>query len=213
MKLGEVRVLALFQLKRKYLGWLFYLPFVSLMLISVLITTISFDNVNVLFILVQLFFVPLASLWTIYLFYDLFTEENIQFFWAFYKSNLLKILGMFFLVFVIPLILIVTAIEIKYANEFLALATLLLLISQVFIVSIVNLIIFGITKDVSTTLSAFFLYISADLATFGESRFLYHFFLLNLNEIIKYTDILNLTLLNLLFGFLAYKIFRVLITE
>jgi hypothetical protein len=201
----------LLQLKSKTLGWVLYVPLVILVVMLFLIFGIPNNNVNVVIVLLQLTFIPLACIWALYLFYDLFGTGNFQHMWLYYKGNIEKILIMFFVILFIPLLSLIIAIEFRF-DEFKALPTLMLLLTQCLISVVVSLILFAVFGDVSIPITLIFLYISAELATFGSSKYLYHIFFLNLQESLNFTNIIDLALLNLLFGLIGYKIFKLLIT-
>ncbi|MBA2871554.1 FlaA1/EpsC-like NDP-sugar epimerase [Anoxybacillus calidus] len=201
----------LLQLKSRSLGWLLYLPMAIFVAMLFFIFGIPNNNVNVVIVLLQLTFIPLVCIWTLYLFYDLLGTGNFQYMWLYYKTNIEKILIMFFVVLFIPLISLIIAIEFRF-DEFQTLPILMLLFTQCLISAVVSLILFAVFGDVSIPITLIFLYISAELATFGSSKYLYHIFFLNLQESLNFTNTISLALLNLLFGLVGYKIFKLLIT-
>lgn len=201
----------LLQLKSRSLGWLLYLPLAIFIAMLFFIFGIPNNNVNVVIVLLQLTFIPLVCIWALYLFYDLFGTGNFQFMWLYYKANIEKILIMFFVVLFIPLLSLIIAIELRF-DEFQALPTLMLLLTQSLISAVVSLILFAVFGDVSIPITLIFLYISAELATFGSNKYLYHIFFLNLQKSVNFSNTIDLALLNLLFGLFGYKIFKLLIT-
>lgn len=101
-------------------------------------------------------------------------------------------------------------IDSKY-DDFLLIPTLILLLTQIFLSSIVSLILFTIFKDISIAMSLIFLYMSVELATFGNHTYLYHVFYLDLQETLHFPNIISLSLLNFVVGLMGYKIFKSMI--
>lgn len=198
-------------LKGKALGWLFYLPLFLLMTMMVLVISVSESHVDVVVIVLQLSFVTLSILWATYLFYDLFGTGNFSYLWLYYRGKFGRMILLYLTILSVPLLLIMLIMEMKFQSQLNFVATFLLIISQSILGGVFTLFILAVLGDVDWVITLFFLYISIELATFGENEYLYSLFYLNLEHGVTYTTLLNLGTVHFLFGLITYKCLKMLL--
>ncbi|MDF2052728.1 hypothetical protein [Priestia megaterium] len=166
-----------------------------------------FDNANTIFLFTQLIFVPLFGILVLCLFYDLFATKSSTFLYTFYRGKAYKVYLLCLGLYMMPLLMLCVLISICY-EPFNSLAAFFLLSSQVLLFSTLSLIIFILLSDMSITISLFILYISAEVATFGENNYLYHMFYMDLHQMVSFSNVSSTLVLNLIIGLLGYKVFK-----
>lgn len=198
-------------LKGKALGWLLYLPLLLLFTMLLLVISASDSQVNAVVIVLQLAFVTLSILWAIYLFYDLFGTGNFSYLWLYYRGRFGGMILLYQTILSVPLLLIMLIMEIKFQSHLNFVATFLFIISQLFIAGVITIFILAVLGDLDWVITLFFLYISIELATFGENGYLYSLLYLNLEHGVGYTTLLNLGTVHFLLGLITYKCLKVLL--
>lgn len=203
---------SLIRLKTKSLGAYRYILILTFLVMLFLIVFIDFDDINKLIIILQLLLNVLVFVGTVYLFYDLFKKVSFKFMLSFYRYKIKIIYVIFLGILIVPVFFLLVIINYTY-DDFNLFPTLLLLFSQMFLSGIISLILQLLFKDTTITISLFFLYISVELATFGTSKYLFHIMYFILDKTITFNDILILSMLNISFGLVSYKVFKHYITE
>lgn len=202
---------SLIVLKLKTTPILIYLPFISIILFTVLILTIDM-NINLILISLQLLYTLISILWSLFLFYDLFSSEKYEYLKDIYIPWLGRLLLSFFILLTFLLMLNILIIS-SIFESISFFSTFSLILSQIFVSSTIVLILFALCGNVTFPLTVSFLYFSAELATFGQSKYLYHLWALDFIFDYSFEGLLNIIILNLVFGFSCYLVFRFILTQ
>ncbi|WP_318619355.1 hypothetical protein [Priestia megaterium] len=200
-------MLDILKIKSKSLSLLVKLLVLIYVLELLLIVFNVFDNANTIFLFTQLTLVPLFGILMLCLFYDLIATNSSTFLYTFYRGKTHKIYLLCLGLYMAPVLIICVLMGIYFENLN-SLAAFALLLSQIFLFSTFCLVVFTIISDLSITISLFILYISAEVATFGDNNYLYHMFYMDLHQMVSFSTVSSTLVLNIIVGLLSYKVFK-----
>ena len=202
-------MISLVKLKLKAIPTLIFIPVAIVILSALQLLFMPYIKLHVVMISLQIFYTVVAAVWSLFLFYDLFSVDKFSYLSKIYFPRLGKLLVSFF--FLLLFFLMLNLFLISQIHEgFSIWPSFFLIASQMLISGISSLILFALVGNVTLPLSLAFLYLSAELATFGQNKYLYHLFILGFNYSYALNDLLNVIVLNILIGIIQYMIFRLL---
>ncbi|MGE6377998.1 hypothetical protein [Peribacillus muralis] len=168
-------------------------------------------NANIIYLITQFIFIPLSGILFLHLFNDLFGSEHSTFLHTFYKGKVEKMYGAYLMLYMLPLIVLCTLIDLRYEG-FEAIPASILLLSQALLFTCITLILFVITTDLSISITISVLYLSIELATFGNVWNLIHIFYMNLQEPIVLSAVYHTLIVNFVLGLIGYRFFKMLVS-
>lgn len=201
---------SLIRLKLKTIPMLMYLPGASIGFTVLLIMILPEIKLHVIMIMLQLLYTIVAILWSLFLFYDFFSLNKFGYLKNIYLPHFGKLLLSFFVLLSFFLVLNLIIIFNLYDGIYFW-PSFLLIASQMIISAVSVLILFALAGNVTFPLALTFLYLSAELATFGQSNYLYHLLALDFVYDYSFKGVLNLIVLNTIFGLSGYTVFRLLL--
>lgn len=199
------------KVKVKSVKWLLLTGGLLYLILVLLLVFTIWDSANIFFLITQLVFVPFFSIVIMYMFHDLLGSTNSTFLLTYYKYRFIKIYLLTLCLYLIPLFILCIFMNI-YFTGFSPIMATFLLFTQLLLISSISIIIFVITMDISIALSFLAIYISTELATFGDTKYVFHLFYMNLGEPIVFSNVWSMVFLNLLIGIVGYRLVKKVIS-
>lgn len=203
-------MVSLIRLKLKTIPILMCLPGAIMVFTVLLIVVFPEIKLYVVMIMLQLLYTIVAILWSLFLFHDFFSLNKFDYLKNIYLPHFGKLLLSFLILLSFFLVLNLMIIFTLYDGNYFW-PSFLLIASQMIISSVSVLILFALTGNVIFPLALTFLYLSAEIATFGQSNYLYHSLALDFVYEYSFKRVLNFIVLNTIFGLSGYMVFRLLL--